>query len=75
MTPWKRSLRCSHHAGAVAVVTVRDFGARLMTFTLTAWTVVLYVHGDLLVHAFGCLCESQLHDVLHPNNTENFTFD
>lgn len=73
-SPWRRLLRCSHHAGAVAVVTLCDFGARLVTFTMATWTVILDVHCDLLVHSFGCLGERQLHDILHTHthHLENY---
>ena len=59
-----------HHAGAIAVVAVLDFGARLTSFAVTPRAGVLDVDRDLLVDTLGGLSERQLHHKLENKNRE-----
>lgn len=58
----------SHHARAVAVVAVLDFGAGLVALAITALADCVYVNGHLFVDSLRCLSECQLHEVLCQNN-------
>ena len=57
----------THHARAVAVVTLRHLGAWLVTLSITSWAAVINVHTQLLICTLCCFGKGKLHHILWKN--------